>query len=306
MRHASLFSGIGGFDLAAEWMGWENVFQVEIDGFCQKVLEKNFPNVTRYGDIKQFNGTKHRGAVDVLSGGFPCQPFSTAGQRKGKEDDRYLWPEMLRIIREVQPRWIVGENVSGLLNLSGGMVLKQIKIDLEAEGYSVFPPIVLPACSKNAPHRRDRLWIVAYSASDFRHYEHRSEYNPQKVQEERFNESEAIANPYSVRFGGVEEFEGRHQHNGRGKAFCESQPYSFKWFTPNANSQRLQRRENRLKSTEGCQPINEQSTGYDKLPRQDWAHFPSQPSVCGGNDGIPNRVDRIKSLGNAIVPQVRR
>src|SRR5688572_707622 len=107
MRHASLFSGIGGFDLAAQWMGWENVFQVEIDKFCQKVLEKNFPNVKRYGDIKEFKGGDYRGTIDVLSGGFPCQPFSSAGERLGTEDHRHLWPENFRIVREVQPPNIV-------------------------------------------------------------------------------------------------------------------------------------------------------------------------------------------------------
>lgn len=296
MKHASLFSGIGGFDLAAQWMGWENVFQVEIDGFCQKVLAKNFPNVTRYRDIKQFDGTKYTGAIDVLSGGFPCQPFSTAGQRKGKEDDRYLWPQMLRIIREVQPRWIVGENVSGLLNLSGGMVLKQIKIDLETEGYSVIPPFILPACSKNAPHRRDRLWIIAYSQSDFKHYGDRREPNPQKVQEERFNESEAIANPNSVRFGGVEESTSGHQRNGRGKAFCESKPYGFKWFTTNPLS---------LGSFNQEQERKVGWLGHSEHNIRDvWEKFPTQPPVYRGDDGLPNRVDRIKSLGNAIVPQV--
>lgn len=295
MKHASLFSGIGGFDLAAQWMGWENIFQVEIDNYCQKVLAKNFPTVTRYGDIKQFDGTKYRGTIDIISGGFPCQPFSTAGQRKGKEDDRYLWPEMLRIIREVQPRWIVGENVSGLLNLSGGMVLKQIKTDLEAEGYSVIPPFILPACGKNAPHRRDRLWIVAYSTGYFKHYEHRSEPGSQKIQEERFNESEAITNPYSVRFSGVEEFANGHERNGGRKTFCKPQPYDFKWLNSYSNSEGLEIGE--------LQPNGEKLQATIGIHNQ-WKNWPTQPPVYRGDDGLPNRVDRIRALGNAIVPQV--
>lgn len=143
-------------------MGWENVFQVEIDSFCQKVLEKNFPNVKRYGDIKEFNGTKYRGAIDVLSGGFPCQPFSMAGKRKGNKDDRYLWPEMLRVIRQIQPAFIVGENVYGLVNWSQGLVFEQVCSDLENEGFQV-QPVILPACAVDAPHRRDRVWFVAHS-----------------------------------------------------------------------------------------------------------------------------------------------
>jgi DNA-cytosine methyltransferase len=150
---------VGGFDLAAEWMGWENVFQVEWDSYCQKVLAKNFPNVKRYGDIKEFDGTKYRGLIDIISGGFPCQPYSVAGKRKGKEDERHLWPEMLRVIREIQPSYIVGENVPGIINWSGGLVFQQIQTDLESEGYKIFP-IILPACSTDADHRRDRLWFV--------------------------------------------------------------------------------------------------------------------------------------------------
>lgn len=130
MIHASLFTGIGGFDLAAEWCGWENSFQCEIDPFCQKVLAKNFPHATRYTDIKQFDARPYAGRVDVLSGGFPCQPFSLAGQRKGNQDDRALWPQMLRVIDEVRPRWIVGENVAGLASLG----LDSVLFDLEASG----------------------------------------------------------------------------------------------------------------------------------------------------------------------------
>lgn len=160
MRHASLFTGIGGFDLAAQWMGWENIFQVEIDHFCQKVLEKNFPNITRYGDIKQFDGSKYGGAVDIISGGFPCQPYSYSGSKKGDADDRHLWPEMLRIVKEIQPRFVVGENVHGLLNWSGGVVFERVQADLENQGYEVFA-VILPACGVNAPHQRDRIWFIA-------------------------------------------------------------------------------------------------------------------------------------------------
>lgn len=159
MRHGSLFSGIGGFDLAAQWMGWENVFQVEIDSFCQKVLAKNFPNTERYGDIKQFDGTKYRGAIDVLSGGFPCQPFSTAGSQKGTKDDRYLWPEMLRVIREVQPTYIVAENVYGIFNQERGVVFETVCSQMEDSGYEI-QPVIIPACAIGAQNRRDRVWFI--------------------------------------------------------------------------------------------------------------------------------------------------
>lgn len=221
MRHGSLFSGIGGFDLAAEWMGWENVFQCEIDGFCQKVLEKNFPNVKRYGDIKEFDGTKYSGQVDIISGGFPCQPFSNAGQRKGDEDARYLWNEMLRAIGQVKPAYVVAENVTGLLTIKRGLLFEQVCIDLESEGYEV-QTFVIPAAGKGADHKRDRVWIVSQSKSCTLIHENKDErQNTQAIQEYGFN-------------------------------------------------------------------------GNRK----------SEPSLRGGIDGIPYWVDRIKSLGNAIVPQI--
>jgi DNA (cytosine-5)-methyltransferase 1 len=162
MRHGSLFSGIGGFDLASEWMGWDNVFHCEWNPFGQKVLNYYWPNAITYHDITKTDFTIHRGSIDILTGGFPCQPYSTAGKRLGKEDDRHLWPEMLRAIREIQPTYIVGENVRGLVNWNGGLVFDEVQSDLEAEGYEV-TPFLLPAASVNAPHRRDRIWFIAFN-----------------------------------------------------------------------------------------------------------------------------------------------
>ena len=165
MTHGSLFSGIGGFDLAAEWSGWENLFNCEWEEFPRKVLKHHFPNAKQYGDIKEFDATDYNGRIDILSGGFPCQPFSVAGKRKGSEDERHLWPEMLRVIRECKPRWVVGENVRGLVSWSDGLVLEACYSDLEALGYSV-QSFIIPACATNAPHRRDRVWIVAYQSDN--------------------------------------------------------------------------------------------------------------------------------------------
>ena len=162
LRHLDLFSGIGGLALATE-MVWENVEHTFCDNepFAQAVLKKHWPNSRIYGDIKDLNG-EDIGAVDLLTGGFPCQPFSGAGKRAGTKDDRHLWPEMLRVIRATQPRWVIGENVGGLLTWNGGLVLHQVCADLEAEGYEV-RAFVIPACGLNAPHRRDRVWIIAHS-----------------------------------------------------------------------------------------------------------------------------------------------
>lgn len=160
MMHASLFSGLGGFDLAAEWMGWENKFSCEIDPFCQRVLRHHFPSTNHYGDIRSIDGREWRGKIDVLTGGFPCQPFSNAGERRGEDDDRFLWPEMLRVIREVQPTWIVAENVRGIVSIDEGLVFERVCSELEANGYEV-QPFCIPACAVQAPHRRERLWFVA-------------------------------------------------------------------------------------------------------------------------------------------------
>ena len=161
MNHGSLFSGIGGFELAAEWMGWNNCFHCEWNEFGQRVLKYYFPKSMSYADITKTDFTIWRDRIDILTGGFPCQPYSSAGKRLGKEDDRHLWPEMLRAIREIKPRWVVGENVRGLVNWNGGMVFDEVQADLEFEGYEV-QPFLLPAASVGAPHQRERIWFVAY------------------------------------------------------------------------------------------------------------------------------------------------
>ena len=165
LTHLSLFSGIGGLDLAAEMAGIKTVGQCEFADFPTKVLEQHWPNVPRWRDIRtltyeSFYERTGLRTVDILSGGFPCQPFSLAGKRTGKDDDRYLWPEMLRVIREIRPTWVIGENVPGIVNLA----LDQVLSDLESEGYSA-QPFIIPACGVDAPHKRDRVAIVAYSSS---------------------------------------------------------------------------------------------------------------------------------------------
>ena len=189
LTHGSLFSGIGGPEIAAEMMGWKNVFHCEINPFGRKILDYWFPNSKSYEDITKTDFTEWRGKINVLTGGFPCQPFSCAGQRKGADDDRYLWPEMLRAIREIQPDWVVGENVAGILTMvqpgsetplgseetlfgednrkrtlhRQEYVVETVCNDLEREGYSV-QPVVIPACAVGAPHRRDRVFFIAHRA----------------------------------------------------------------------------------------------------------------------------------------------
>ena len=156
-----LFSGIGGFALGLDSTGFfKTVKFVEMDKYCQKVLQKNFPNIPIEEDIKNVKGKEYE--ADVLVGGFPCQPFSVAGKQKGTNDDRYLWPEMLRLIREIKPEFVIGENVQGIINLQNGMVLRQVQNDLESEGFEV-QCFLIPASGIGAWHQRYRVWIVGHS-----------------------------------------------------------------------------------------------------------------------------------------------
>lgn len=268
MIHASLFSGIGGFDIASDWMGWENVFHCENNKFCQQVLKYYWPKAKSYGDITTTDFTEWNGKIDIVSGGFPCQPYSQAGKRKGKEDDRHLWPEMLRAIRELQPAWVVGENVPGLLNWKRGMVLAEIKADLEAAGFEVFPPLILPACGKNAPHRRDRLWIIAHS-----------------------NKERRNGNEYEV------------NTNKRDYALNDVGTNGYGRIDTYTGEKRLQgSKEIRNTGTERSGP-GKQFTG---LFRPEWQDFPTEQPVRNGNDGLSPKLVRetISAGGNAIVPQV--
>jgi DNA (cytosine-5)-methyltransferase 1 len=273
-RHGSLFSGIGGFDLAAEWMGWENVFHCELNAFGQKVLKHYWPNAISYEDITKTDFTIHRGTIDILTGGFPCQPYSMAGKRLGKEDERHLWPEMLRAIREIQPRWVVGENVLGLVNWSGGLVFHEVQADLEAAGYEV-QPYVLPACAVNAPHRRDRVWFVAKRTE--------CKYGFYTCSNKQYNICEQ----------------------------CEDGDNYELWDATDTNCEVLEHG-NRQRKTSG-RTNEEKRTKSFNIPR-DWETFPTQSPICTGDDGISSRLDgitfskwrneSIKAAGNAIVPQV--
>lgn len=274
MTHGSLFSGIGGFDLAAEWAGWTNIFLCEKETFCQRVLNYYWPTAELIPNITNYDFAKYANRISVLTGGFPCQPFSLAGERKGTNDDRYLWPEMLRAIREIAPKWVVGENVYGLVNWDRGLVFQQVQLDLEAEGYTV-QPYILPACSKDAPHRRDRVWFIAHTnnTGQGRKITGRNEQTV-NVGTPRFNALEYVTNTLNSGLQG----------DKRGESFKER--FWQKTFRP--------------------------ITKRFKIPT--WDKWPSQPPVCGGDDGIPNKLDgitipkwrqeSIKSFGNAIVPQV--
>lgn len=291
LRHGSLFSGIGGFDLASEWMGWENVFHCEWNEFGKKVLKHYWPNAESFDDITKTDFTKYANKIDILTGGFPCQPYSSAGKRLGKEDERHLWPEMLRAIHEIAPRYVVGENVRGLTNWNGGMVFDEVCSELEALGYQV-APVIIPACGVGAPHKRERIWFVAYSKSirwDSRESQHRKEIDKNNGGE--FCEC------------GSE----------RCEMGCKSERHSSEWYATNTNGTN-----NKTQSQKKIlgQKNKKWETGrfINGHTRTQWSNFPTQSPVCGGNDGLPTELDgitfskwrneSIKAYGNAIVPQV--
>jgi DNA (cytosine-5)-methyltransferase 1 len=310
LRHGSLFSGIGGFDLAAEWMQWENVFHCEWNEFGQKVLKHYWPNAISYEDITKTDFSIHREDIDILTGGFPCQPYSAAGKRLGKEDDRHLWPEMLRTIREIQPTWVVGENVLGLTNWNGGLVFEEVQADLEAEGYEV-QPFVLPAASVNAPHRRDRVWFVAYATSE-RNPSSRKSGEIKRNRGENNGESQ-LRRKQTERANGLPTMEGNAPNAKIESCRRELQQ------RPGQGKPRGQDRRNVTNANSGRQPSQEH--GQEKARRiakkslpNDWKNFPTQSPICGGDDGLPTELDgitfpkwrneSIKAFGNAIVPQV--
>lgn len=270
MTHASLFSGIGGFDLAAEWAGWTNAFNCEIDPFCQKVLKYHFPYATQYSDIKSTDFTIWRGRIDVLTGGFPCQPFSLAGKRKGTDDDRHLWPQMLRAIREISPRWVVGENVIGIVNWSGGLVFDEVCADLEAEGYEV-QPVIIPACGVGAPHQRYRVWFVAHASGN----------------------------------GGSQNSERQQGANCKNKV--EPQCLHNKRTTTNPDNERLEQQPRNAVADRPRQfGRHNAPCGFDAFPTQP-PICSRDDGVSARLDGITFpawRMHSIKAYGNAIVPQV--
>lgn len=331
MNHASLFSGIGGFDLAADWMGWKNIFQVEIDEYCQKILTRHFPKVERYGDIKTFDGRKYHAAVDIISGGFPCQPYSLAGKRKKEEDPRALWPEMFRVIREIQPTWIVAENVPGIQGVS----LRNILTSLEGEGYKsqVFN---IPNASNGTWDRRYRIWIIAnldrLRCNDEQKEPGQSlqnEVGNDKIEEQGRNEQQCGSVqsdfvPADITGKGIRQLSiqqrrqntpGNTDINGKVKKHPDIDSINRGEQQQFKGSKRKGTRNQRGGSISDTYQSSLQGYAWHELTEgqkeairrggqanweRNWIEVASQ--LCGSNARVPNRVDRIKSLGNAVNP----
>jgi len=315
MRHGSLFSGIGGFDLAAEWMGWENVFHCEWNPFGQKVLKHYWPKAESFEDITKSDFTKYANTIDILTGGFPCQPYSSAGKRLGKEDERHLWPEMLRAIREIAPRFVVGENVRGLTNWNGGLVFDEVCAELENLGYQV-APVIIPACAVNAPHRRERVWFVAYANDTRTNITMRDKRKWQKNNKQwerqsfdKYWENGGYGITTNPKFKSTGSDRGTNNET-QGDLRRGNTGDVFGTLCSNGNAT----------DTDGIglrgkgNGIGKSGFNGQKVAPNGWIDFPTESPICGGDDGIPDRLDNItipkwrkeslKAYGNAIVPQV--
>jgi len=319
MRHGSLFSGIGGFDLAAEWMGWENVFHCEWMEFPRKVLDYHFPNADSHIDICKTDFTKYANTIDILTGGFPCQPFSLAGKRKGTDDERYLWGEMLRAIQEIKPRFVIAENVFGITSIDGGLVFQQVCLDLEAEGYEV-QPFIIPAAAKNAPHRRDRCWFIA-NRKDIRYgstktIDERGKPITQDGSEIRdsFDTNGIIGNATNTNGNGLNERNGNDEVNtSQGGEYALGDIEQISTDSKCIGRTEIRDDNGEFEKTQQAKCGEQQFSGANSTQSW-WRNFPTQPPVCGGNDGIPDKLDNItfskwraesiKGYGNAIVPQI--
>jgi DNA (cytosine-5)-methyltransferase 1 len=285
LRTLDLFSGIGGFSLGLESTGFfETIGFVEKDKFCQKVLKKHWNNINIEDDIRNVKGEKY--AAEVITGGFPCQPFSVAGKRKSTADDRYLWDEMLRVIRETKPRWVIGENVEGIVNINEGMVLRQVLTDLENEGFKS-QCIIIPASGIGAWHQRKRIWIMAYSDSN------------RYVSEIRRGNGEEKGIPVQDR----EKDSTSRQPIGTSDVWQTNKEY-----VPNTNIKGLERHRDEYELREAKQEKNFIWSSNDGTKKSWWQ---IESELCGVPNGVSYELDkdrsnRIKALGNSIIPQIAR
>ncbi len=278
-----LFSGIGGFSLGLERAGFETVAFCEIDKYCRLVLQKHWKDIKIYSDVREIKKERLEAhgipSPDVITGGFPCQPFSVAGRRQGTGDNRYLWPEMFRIIKEFKPRWIIAENVRGIINIQDGVVFEGVHADLESQGYET-QTFNIPAAGVGAPHRRERVWIVANSRCTIRGQQ--STRNKESIGPETSQETKRSADSDSVA-----------RSSEREKIMADSK--SIQSNVGKINQSKKESGEKRILRSE----VGRVSSSFNQ---NNWWNF--EPNVGRVVDGVQGRTHRLKGLGNSIVPQI--
>jgi len=276
MNHLDLFSGIGGFSLGLEKVGFKTIAFCEREEYCRMLLQKHWKGVKIYNDIKKLEAKDIKEPVDILTGGFPCQPYSVAGKQKGTNDDRYLWPEMFRVIKEVKPTFIVAENVRGLINIQDGMVFETVCSDLESEGFEI-QTFIIPAAGVGAPHKRERVWIVGYSKyngsltskierRDNKINDRAEEGENTTLQPERTSRS---GNNVTMENSGCELYE---RSSIRGKDEDETR--------------------------------KEITNQHQRSSSTSWRSWEFEPDVGRVANGVPGRAHRLRGLGNAIIPKI--
>lgn len=336
MKFLSLFSGIGGFDDGLEAAGMTCVGQVEIDPFCRHVLAYHRPHVKRMEDIHNANGNEF-GHIDLICGGVPCQPASSAGKRRGKLDDRWLWPEAFRIVRNVRPDWCLFENVRGITSLESGVVFDDLLSELEScgaeqegsGGYEVAPPLIIPACAVDAPHRRDRVWIVARRRDAVADADSQREQQCGGVKSkgrERVGDSgETLAHADCSGLGERWRPEPIQQEHTAAECGGEDVPYPLGQYDDRggygtgpirgersetagvsgrhaaSDSPQLGRREGLSDSRRGGEGT---IAPIERAGSSDRCRWLPESGIRRVSNGVPNRVHRLRALGNAVVPQV--
>ena len=327
-KHLDLFSGIGGFSLGLEATGeFETVAFCDYEPFCQKVLRKHWEEVPIYGDIKELTYEKLRAdgidQIDIITGGYPCQPFSVAGNKKGEQDPRHLWPEYFRLVKECRPTWVIGENVGGHIKLGLDTVLK----DLESEGYST-RTFSISAASIGANHKRERVWIVAYSECNANLREKSRVNGEEKKVESKYRQDNS-ATRESVRTSSIWETNNRHENvedsrsrGGRIQSTGDQEGIrsgtfeETKWSSDTDTTSRPSEGTETMADTESIsRNEHEINTGNGKSPSQEifgnrdgisngssW--WEVEPNVGRVADGLPDTMDRLKAIGNSLVPQI--
>ena len=323
LRHVDLCSGIGGFSLGFSWDELsKTIMFCDTEEWCRKILAKNFPNVPIAKDVKELANDPERNVPDhdILSCGYPCQPFSVAGLRKGEEDDRHIWPSIFRIITQKRPSWVVCENVYGHVALG----LDKVLFDLESESYAT-RTFIVPACAKNAPHRRDRLWIIARNVGDTQHNgsssteigrsneENARGSQKREIQTKQLERASGRANHETMAYSKCLGWEQRSEEQGEfdreessdqldfGSERCTRSRSSS--HVADTSSEGLQGRTIHSTISEGGSKESQLGNKSSRVYTDEGIWF-AEPNICRVAHGIPKRMDRLKGLGNAIVPQL--